>query len=78
LLKGSGGRAQRGNAMNYKLGESGFPLDSIVGHIASIVYGSREGDSVLRRITPIACFLTWAGVCKAAPGELVLIADRIR
>ncbi|MFC2026325.1 hypothetical protein ACFLUC_03935 [Chloroflexota bacterium] len=70
----NGSRAERGNAMNYKLGESGLPLDSIEGHIAQVVYGKSEGDSVFRRITPIACILIWAGVCKAEPGELVLIS----
>jgi len=60
--------------MNYKLGESGLSLDSIEGHIAHIVYGKTEGDTILRRITPFACILIWAGVCKAEPGELVLIS----
>lgn len=67
------GRAKRGDAMNSKLGEPGLPLDSIEGHIASVVYGKREGESVFRRITPIACILIWAGVCKPAPGELGLL-----
>ena len=72
LLVQKGGRATRGNAMEGKLGEEGLPLDSVEGHVAQAVYGKRPGDSVLRRITPIACILIWAGVCEAAPGELVL------
>ncbi len=39
ILIRNGGRAERGNAMNYKLGESGLSMDSIEGHIAHIVYG---------------------------------------
>lgn len=74
VLIRNGGRAERGNAMNYKLGESGLSLDSIEGHIAHIVYGKTEGDTILRRITPVACILIWAGVCRAKPGELVLIS----
>ncbi len=69
-----GGRAKRGNAMNFRLGESGLAMDSIEGHIAHVVYGKSEGDSIFRRITPIACILIWAGVCKAEPGELVLVS----
>jgi hypothetical protein len=67
-----GGRAKRGNAMHAKLGELELPLDSVEGHVALTVYGKRPGDSVFRRITPIACILIWSGICKAAPGELVL------
>ncbi len=74
VLIRNGGRAERGNAMNYKLGESGLSTDSIEGHIAHIVYDKSEGDSVFRRITPIAGILIWAGVCKAEPGELILIS----
>jgi hypothetical protein len=72
LLEQQGGRATRGSAMEGKLGEECLPLDSVEGHVARTVYGKRSGDSVLRRITPIACILIWAGVCEAAPGELVL------
>ena len=74
VLIRNGGRAEGGNAMKYKLGESGLATDSIEGHIAHVVYGKSEGDSVFRRITPIACILIWAGVCKAEAGELVLIS----
>ena len=74
LIRNSG-RAECGNAMNYKLGESGLSLDSIEGHIAHIVYGKTERDTILCRITPVACILIWAGVCKAEPGELVLIYE---
>ena len=74
VLVRNAGRAGRGNAMNYKLGEPGLSLDSIEVHIAHVVYGKRNGDSVFRRITPIACILIWAGVCRAEPGELILIS----
>jgi len=68
-----GGRAKRGDAMNHKLGEPQLSLDSIEGHIAYVVYGKQVGDTVFRRITPVACILIWAEVCKAAPGELMLL-----
>lgn len=72
ILKENGGHAKKGNAMNSKLGEKGLPIDSIEGHIAYKMYGYKEGDSVFRRITPIACILIWANICKHKPGKLIL------
>jgi hypothetical protein len=72
LMTRKKGRARKGNAMNYRLGEPGLPLDSIEGHIASVVYGKKPGDSVFRRITPIANILIWAGICEPARGGLIL------
>ena len=73
ILHQNGGKAKRGNAMNCKLGEPGLQFNSIEGHIAHVVYGKQVGDTVFRRITPIACILIWARVCRAVPGELILI-----
>jgi hypothetical protein len=73
LLGRNGGRASRGDAMNSKLGDDDLSLDSVEGHIAATIYGQREGDSVFRRITPVACILIWAGICRHSPGELVLL-----
>ena len=58
--------------MNNKLGDEGLPLDSIEGHIANVVYGRKPGDSVFRRISPIAAILVWTGICEAGRGELIL------
>lgn len=72
LLDSKGGRAKKGNAMNYKLGEIGLEIDSIEGYIAYKVYDKKLGESVFRRITPISCILIWAEICKHKPGYLVL------
>ena len=72
LLLRKDGRAKRGEAMSAQLGDEKLPVDSVEGHIARVVYGKQPGDWVFRRITPVACILIWAGVCIAAPGELVL------
>ena len=66
------GIAKRGDAMNARLGDEGLALDSVEGHIALVVYGKDIGDSVFRRITPIACILEWSGICKSEPGKLIL------
>jgi len=72
LLTANNGRVLRGDAMNFRLGEEGLPIDSVEGHVAYHVYGKQLGDAVFRRITPIANVLIWAGVCKARPGEIIL------
>jgi hypothetical protein len=72
LLVRNGGRAENGNAISSKLGEAGLPLESVEGHVAQWVYGKRVGDSVFRRIFPIAAILVWAGLCNTVPHELIL------
>ena len=67
------GTAIRGDAMNFRLGDEGLPLDSVEGHIALVVYGKQVGGSVFRRITPVACILEWAGICRSEPGKLMLL-----
>ena len=72
ILRRNGGRAERGDAMGSKLGDAGLSLETIEGHIAYVVYNKKVGDSIFRRISPIAAILVWAGVCDTAPGELIL------
>jgi hypothetical protein len=73
LLQRNGGVARRGDAMNCKLGDAGLPLNSVEGHVASAVYARKRGDSVFRRVTPIAAILEWCGLCHHAPGEIRLV-----
>lgn len=73
VMERNGGIVSRGNAMDFRLGDLELPLDSIEGHIASVVYGRVAGDSVFRRITPIACILIWAEICEAKPGKLAFL-----
>ncbi len=73
FLKEKNGQAQRGNAVNGKLGDDKLPLDSVEGYIAQVIYGKEEGDFVFRRITPIANILVWAGVCKHGQSSLHLV-----
>lgn len=67
------GSAKRGGAMTSRLGDPKLSLDSIEGHIARVVYGKQIGDTVFRRITPIACILVWAEICESKPNELILL-----
>lgn len=61
--------APRGNAMNARLGDPKLPIDSIEGQMA-IFYNKKPGDSVFRRISPVANLLVWAGVCRHTRGGL--------
>ena len=72
LLIRNGGRAERGDAMSSKLGDAGLPLNSVEGHVAHVVYGKQIGESIFRRISPIAAILEWAGLCDSAPREIIL------
>ncbi|MGL5868424.1 hypothetical protein [Clostridium chrysemydis] len=72
LLEIKGGIAEKGDAMNSKLGEEGLLIDSIEGYIAKEVYNKNMGDSVFRRITPIVNILIWVGVCENSNGYLKL------
>ena len=73
LLVRNGGHADRGNAMKCRLGDDGLAFDSVEGNMAATVYGKGPGDRVFRRISPVACILIWAGVCRHGPGELLLL-----
>ncbi|MBN1545148.1 MAG: hypothetical protein JW902_00650 [Syntrophaceae bacterium] len=78
LLVRKGGRAKKGNAMGYRLGDASLPLDSIEGHIAFKVYGKNTGDTLFRRISPISAILVWAGLCDTSPGELFIRKDKFK
>ena len=62
----------KGDAMNYKLWESGLPIDSIEGRVAYKVYDKGLEDSVFRRISPIVGILVWTGICEVNEEYLVL------
>lgn len=73
LLERHGGACSKGDAMGGRLSDARLPLESVEGRVAHVVYGNRVGDSVLRRVSPIAAILAWAGVCENKKGELWLI-----
>jgi len=65
--------AVNGNVMDCKLGDDDLSMNSVEGHIASLVYGKSQGDTIFRRITPVARILEWAGVCTIITGGLKLV-----
>jgi len=72
LLIRRGGSAEKGNVMGHRLGSDELPMDSVEGHAAHAVYGKQKGESVFRRISPIANILVWSGICVNEPGILSL------
>lgn len=72
LLIRRGGSAEKGNVMGHRLGTDGLPMDSVEGHVARAVYGKQKGESVFRRVSPIANILVWSGICVNEPGRLSL------
>jgi hypothetical protein len=72
LLRREGGRALRGSAMGSRLGQPGLTSNSVEGNIAARIYGKHVGDSVFRRISPVAAILIWAGLCRHVPNELIM------
>lgn len=70
LRRSPSSSAARGSAMNSRLGDIGLPTDSVEGCVA-VYYGRKEGDSIFRRISPIANLLVWAGLCRHGRGKLI-------
>lgn len=72
LLIANGGRAKKGNGRNYKLGQPGCDLDTVVGAIAVNYRGQKPGESVFDPVFVLAAVLEWAGIVSNERGELVL------
>lgn len=72
-LKENEGQAKKGNAADSKLGDPNLDLNSIEGYIAIKIYGCKTGDSVFKRIDPIASILAWAEICENSRGHIKLL-----
>ena len=68
----NGGSVFRGKAMKNKLGDPDLPFDSVEGHIAHVMYGKSRGDTVFRRISPVAHILIASGVCVDQDNDMKL------
>jgi DNA repair exonuclease SbcCD ATPase subunit len=73
-LMENGGKAKKGNATNFRLGDPNLGLDTLEGHIASKVYGCKIGDTVFKRVTPVASILAWAEICENTRGQIGLLS----
>ncbi|MCO5380913.1 MAG: hypothetical protein NHB15_01265 [Methanosarcina barkeri] len=75
-LKENGGQAKKGNATNSRLGDPNLELDTLEGYIASRVYDCSIGDTVFKRITPVASILAWAEICENTRGQIGLLSEK--
>jgi len=72
FLESNNATAPKGNAMNGRLGDDKLPDKSVEGYLARKLFGKKTGDSVFRRISPVAAILSWASICENKRGELAL------
>ncbi len=78
LLLSQGGRAQKGNGRNYRLGEPLCDETTVVGAIGYRYWKAEEGKSVYDPVFVLAAVLEWAGIAKNCRGELVLTAHYLQ
>lgn len=74
LLKSPRGRARKGNARNYKLGEPGCEESTVAGTVL-LFMGKKPGDSGLNPVFILAAVLEWAGIATNGRGEIALTAS---
>lgn len=72
LLISQGGRAEKGNGRNYRLGEPGCDATTVVGAIGYQYAHAESGKSVYDPVFVLAAVLEWAGIANNERGELVL------
>jgi len=75
LLIKKGGRAEKGNGRNFKLGQSRCTVDTVVGAIGAYYAGRREGESVFDPVFVLASVLDWAGIAKNCRGYIELTKE---
>lgn len=62
LLKRKGGKAEKGNGRNYKIGEKHCDADTVVGTIGMEYYDKTKGESVFDPVFVLVAVLDYAGV----------------
>ena len=62
LLKRKGGKAEKGNGRNYKIGEKHCDADTVIGTIGIEYYGKSKGESVFDPVFVLVAVLDHAGI----------------
>lgn len=62
LLDKNNGKAFKGNGRNYKLGQPGCELDTVVGYLGYNYDGHKIGDSVFDPVFALCAVMDWAGI----------------
>ena len=72
LLKADNFTLENGDALKFKMGESGLHERTIEYAVANKFYGKNDRDSADRRISVISNILIASGLCESRPSSLKL------
>lgn len=72
LLKRKGGKAEKGNGRNYKIGEKHCDADTVVGTVGIEYYGKKKGESVFDPVFVLAAVMDSAGIIYNRRGYIEL------
>ena len=72
LLINQGGKAQKGNARNYKVGEEKCDENTVVGAIGINYFKKSYGESTFDPVFIMAAVLEWAGIAHNLRGYIEL------
>lgn len=75
FLISQGGKAVKGNARNYKLGDSKCDSSTVAGTIGEKYFHKQNGDSILDPVFIIASILDWAGIAENCRGYIKLTSE---
>jgi len=75
LLINQGGKAQKGNARNYKVGEEKCDENTVVGAIGINYFKKSYGESTFDPVFIMAAVLEWAGIAHNLRGYIELTQE---
>ena len=75
LLINQGGKAQKGNARNYKIGEEKCDENTVVGAIGINYFKKSYGESTFDPVFIMAAVLEWAGIAHNLRGYIELTQE---
>ncbi len=75
LLEEQNGKAKKGSARNFKLGEKGCEETTVAGTILKNYFGKSNGESGLDPVFILSSILEWAGIVHNKRGYLELTEE---
>ena len=78
LLISKGGRADKGNGRNYRLGEPQCSESTVVGCVAKYYMGQHDGESIYDPVFVLSSVLDWAGIARNCRGYIELTPEYTR
>lgn len=75
FLISQGGKAIKGNARNYKLGDPKCDSSTVAGTIGEHYFHKQNGESILDPVFIIASILDWAGIAENCRGYIKLTPE---